>query len=87
METVAAWRTWFDATFARLATFHRSLFYGHSNVPMGVSFHPANSVSDLQRELAVAYGRIQELVSNLFVFFYFLFLYLHTSSCNADGCY
>ena len=46
-ETEAEWRPWFDATFARLISFHRSLFYGHSNVPMGVGFHSSGSISAL----------------------------------------
>ena len=66
VETKAAWKTWFDASFSQLMVFHRSLFYGQSNVPMGVGFRASISVSTLQRKLATAHRRIQELVSNFF---------------------
>ena len=65
-ETEAAWKTWFDATFYQFMVFHCSLFYGQSNVPMGIGFRASSSVSTLQRELVDAHGRIQELVSNFF---------------------
>ena len=71
------WKTWFDATFAQLIVFHHSLFYGHSNVPMGVGFRASSSISTLQRELATTHGRIQELVSNFLLgsFIYCSFTY------------
>ena len=71
-ETEAEWGTWFDTTFAQLIVFHQSLFYGGSNVLMGVGFHLSGSVSALQRELANAYGCVQELVGSLFVVLLFL---------------
>ena len=39
---------------------------------MGVGFRASSSVSTLQRELAAAHGRIQELVSNFFCFLLFI---------------
>ena len=80
-ETEAEWRTWFDTTFAQLIVFHHSLFYGGSNVPMGIGFRASSSVSSLQQELPAAHGHIQELVSNFELFFYLLLLYLHVFLC------
>ena len=58
------WRTWFDSEFSHLIVFHRDVFYGRSNVPMGVG--PSVSIGDLGHELAIARSRIEELVSNPF---------------------
>ena len=63
-ETEVVWMTWFDSKFGHLIVFHRAVFYGRSNVPMGVG--PSVNVGDLRHELAIACSHIEELVSNSF---------------------
>ena len=87
-ETKAAWRTWFDSSFDHLIVLHRAVFYGRSNMPMGVG--PGASVGDLQRELATANSRIDELVSNslwcsFILLLIYLFICLHISLVCTDG--
>ena len=87
-ETEAAWRTWFDSEFSRLIVFHRDVFYGRSNVPMGIG--PSVSVGDLRHELAIARSRIEELVSNSFwccviLLLLYLFICLRIFLVCVDG--
>ena len=63
-ETKVAWRIWFDSKFGHLIVFHCAVFYGCSNVSMGIN--PSVSIGDLWHELATTHSRIDELVSNSF---------------------
>ena len=89
-KTEAAWRTWFDSKFGHLIVFHRAVFYGRSNVPMGVG--PSVSIGDLRHELAIAHSCIEELVSNSFwccliLLSLYLFICLRISFVCTDGCF